>query len=71
MANKRISVTQENTTGRNTWFRDNRTAEIMSRADLVHRIEKGQYLHYHIRVTNGVKTPVSDPDGSENNNLDS
>jgi hypothetical protein len=70
MARKRISVTQENETGRNERFRDNYTGEDMSRAKLVRRIKRGEYKNYHVREINGIETPVSNPDGSEHNNLD-
>ena len=65
----RITTTSETERGRNTQFRDNRTHEQMSRAELVRRIKSGAYPNYHVRVVNGVKTPVSNPDGSESNNL--
>ena len=70
MANKRVTVTQESETGRNQRFHDNRTGADMTRAQFVKEIERGNYSHYHVREINGVKTPVSNPDGSENNNLD-
>lgn len=66
----RISTTRESDTGRNTKFRDNRTRQEMSRAELVRQIEAGNYPNYHVREINGVKTPISNPDRSENNNLD-
>lgn len=70
MANKRVTVTQESDTGRNQRFHDNRTGADMTRVAFVRKIEQGNYPNYHIRDINGVKTPVSNPDGSENNNLD-
>lgn len=69
MAFKRVSVTVENESGRNQRFHDNVTGEDFSRAQFVHRIEHGHYGAYHVRVVNGVKTPASNPDSSENNNL--
>lgn len=48
---------------------DNATGRNMSRAELVQRIENGQYQNYHVRVISGTKTPVSNPDQSEGNNL--
>ncbi len=66
---KRISVTSENENGRNTRFRDNYTGEDMTRSQFVKEIENGNYPNYHIRVINDVKTPVSNPDKSERNNL--
>ena len=66
---KRVSVTQESSSGRNQRFRDNNTRRNMSRQEFVRKIENGNYPNYHIREINGVKTPVSNPDQSENNNL--
>lgn len=70
MANKRISVTKENSTGRNQKFRDNRLGTEMTRAQFVKEIESNNYSNYHVRKINGVKTPVSNPDKLRNNNLD-
>lgn len=42
----------------------------LRRPSFVGKIESGAYENYHVRVINGVKTPVSNPDGSEGNNLD-
>lgn len=70
MARKRIKVTVENTTGRNEKFHDNCTGVDMTRSQLVKQIESGRYPNYHIRVINGIKTPVSNPDPNVENNLD-
>ncbi len=70
MPKKRITVTQESDTGRNKKFHDNKTGEDLTRAQLVRKIEKGEYEDYHVRKINNVKTPVSNPDSSKNNNLD-
>jgi hypothetical protein len=69
MANNRIKVVSENSTGRNTQFKDNRTGDVMSRAAFVKKIEAGGYPKFHVRKINGVKTPVSNPDNSDRNNL--
>ena len=66
---KRISVTRENSTGRNTNFHDNRTGADMTRAQFVRQINNGNYSDYHVRNINGVATPVSNPDRSSRNNL--
>lgn len=66
---KRISVTSENSTGRNMTFRDNYTGNNMTRAEFVRQINNGNYDNYHVRVINGVATPVSNPDSSSRNNL--
>lgn len=70
MARKRITVTSESDTGRNLRFHDNYTGRDMNRPEFVREIEGGNYPNYHVRNVNGVKTPVSNPDDSENNNLD-
>ncbi|GGJ92918.1 hypothetical protein GCM10007426_22440 [Alloalcanivorax dieselolei] len=70
MARKRISVTKESDSGRNLKFHDNVTGVDMTLKQFVKGIESGKYPGHHIRNINGVKTPVSNPDGSKNNNLD-
>jgi hypothetical protein len=67
---KRITVTQESDSGRNERFHDNYTGQDMTRGQLVREIERGNYPNYHVREINGVKTPVSNPDSTTNNNLD-
>jgi len=67
---KRITVTEESDTGRNEKFHDNHTGEDMTREQFVDKIEQGDYPNYHVRIINDIKTPVSDPDDSTNNNLD-
>lgn len=66
---KRISVTRETLTGRNTNFHDNYTGVDMTRAQFVRQINNGNYENYHVRNINGIPTPVSNPDSSRNNNL--
>ncbi len=66
----RIKVTQESDSGRNQRFHDTRTGADMTRAQFVKEIESDQYDNYHVRKINGVKTPVSNPDNTKNNNLD-
>ena len=70
MARKRITVTTETESGRNQKFHDNYTGTDMTRSQFVREIEAGNYEKYHVRVINGVKTPVSNPDSKTNNNLD-
>ena len=70
MARKRVTVTKESNTGRNQKLHDNYTGADMSRPDFVKQIESGNYSNYHVRNVNGVKTPVSNPDGKKKNNLD-
>ena len=69
MARKRITVTQESPTGRGLKFHDNRTGADMTRAQFVKQIEAGKYPNYHVRKLSGVKTPASNPDNREYNNL--
>ena len=66
---KRISVTNESDSGRNQAFRDNLTGRSMTRAEFVRQIQSGRYDNYHVRRVNGVPTPVSNPDRSDENNL--
>jgi hypothetical protein len=69
MARKRIIVTSESNSGRNNKFHDNYNGSDMSRALFVKQIEQGNYSNYHVRQINGVKTPVSNPNGREHDNL--
>lgn len=69
MSRKRIKVTNESNSGRNQQFHDNYTGDDMTRKQFVDKIRNGDYLNYHVRKINGVDTPVSNPDSSENNNL--
>ena len=67
---KRVTVTNENDSGRNLKFHDNYTGKNMSRAEFVKEIKGGNYDNYHVRKVKGLDTPVSNPDGKEGNNLD-
>ena len=69
MTRKRVTVTRETPTGRNQRFHDNHTGADMTRPQFVRKIEAGNYPNYHVRDVNGVKTPISNPDGKEGNNL--
>lgn len=66
---QRVSVTRENSTGRNTHFHDNYSGADMTRSQFVRQINNGNYENYHVRKINGVYTPVSNPDSSNKNNL--
>ena len=66
---KRIKVTQENKTGRNTKFHDNFTGANMTRAQFVKQIKNGNYENYTVKKINGLDTPVSKPDKTKDNNL--
>jgi len=67
---KNVVVTSESDSGRNLNFHDNKSGKDMTRAEFVRQIENGDFSDYHVRKINGVKTPVSNPDGKEGNNLD-
>lgn len=41
----------------------------MTRSQFVRQIQQGNYQNYHVRTINGIATPVSNPDGKTNNNL--
>jgi len=69
IARKRVSVTQENDTGRNTRFKDNYNGRSMTTKQFVNEIKAGNYPNHHVRNINGVDTPVSNPDKTKNNNL--
>lgn len=64
---KSIKVTAETKTGRNTRFKTNRGSR--TRQKLVQEIRAGKHKGYHVRIINGVATPVSNPDASKGNNL--
>ena len=66
---KSIKVIKKSSTGRNLKFQDKKTGKIMPLQTFVKTIEDGKYLGYHIRKIKGIKTPVSNPDRKEGNNL--
>ena len=66
----RVKVIKESDSGRNLRFRDTRTGQEMTRPQFVKKIEADQYPKYHVRKINKIKTPVSNPDNTTNNNLD-
>ena len=65
----RVTVNTESETGRNLTFHDNETGRNMNASQFARSIELGRYPGYHVRNINGIKTPVSNPDGDTNNNL--
>ena len=68
MASKKIVVTGESPTGRNLRF-DVPGQGNLSRQRLVQEIRAGEHPDYHVRVINGLPTPVSNPNGRESDNL--
>lgn len=69
MKNRRVKVIKENDSGRNERFKDCTNGNEMTRNQFVKEIKKGNYEEYYVRKINGLDTPVSKPDGKENNNL--
>lgn len=67
---KSVVVIVESNSGRNQKFHDNKSGQNMSRTEFVKQIEQGNFSDYHVRKVNGLKTPVSNPDRKESNNLD-
>ena len=65
----RVSVTKESDTGRNQKFVDNKTNDEMTRAQFVKEIDAGKYPDYHVRIIDGVKTPASNPNNNDDDNL--
>lgn len=69
MKKHRVKVIKENDSGRNERFKDCTNGNEMTRKQFVKEIQKGNYEEYYVRKINGLDTPVSKPDGKENNNL--
>ena len=70
MGNKpKVLVVKESPSGRNEVFKDTQTGKTMTRNQFVKQIEQKKYPDFHVRVINGQKTPVSNPDKSSDNNL--
>ncbi|MGR6871162.1 hypothetical protein ACU6U9_02385 [Pseudomonas sp. HK3] len=65
----RVSVIKESDTGRNQNFVDNKTGDEMTRAQFVKEIDAGKYPDYHVRSIDGVKTPASNPNNNDDDNL--
>lgn len=66
---KPVKVTDESDSGRNLRFRDPNSGEEMTRPQFVREIERGNYPDYHVREIDGIKTPCSNPNASERDNL--
>ncbi len=64
-----VTVTQESDTGRNKKFIDNKTGNEMTRAQFAKKIDAGEYPDYHVKNIHGLRTPVSNPNGNEGDNL--
>ena len=69
MAGKsKITVTSESDSGRNVRFNVAGQGDV-SRRTLVQQIRGGEHEDYHVRIINRLATPVSNPNGSEGDNL--
>ena len=66
---KNVRSIAQNSTGRNITFKDISSGTKMTRSQFVTKIENNKYSDYHVRTINGIKTPCSNPDRSERNNL--
>ena len=66
---EKVITKKETNTWRNIIFQDLKTWKTMTRNQLVKEIDKWNYPNYHIRIINGKKTPVSNPDWKKWNNL--
>ena len=68
--NKSVIAASEDRKGRNHAFTDVQSGKSFSREEFVQLIEAGRFPEYHIRVINGIKTPVSNPNHKLTDNLD-
>lgn len=66
---KPVMVLKENKSGRNTEFIDLSTSQIFDRDEFVQLIKAGKYPDYIVATVKGVLTPMSKPDGIQQNNL--
>lgn len=64
----KITTTLESPTGRNLRF-DVPGQGNVTRQALVQQIRAGEQPGYHVRVINRLATPVSNPNGTESDNL--
>ena len=66
---KNVRSIAQNSTGRNITFKDVSSGTKMTISQFVSKIENNKYPDYHVRTINGIKTPCSNPDRNERNNL--
>lgn len=67
MTKKDYKVTRESDTGRNLEF--DAKGKQLTRAQFCNEIDAGKHEDFYVRKINGVRTPVSKPDGNKDNNL--
>ncbi|RAP33310.1 hypothetical protein DID77_03325 [Candidatus Marinamargulisbacteria bacterium SCGC AG-439-L15] len=60
---------QESEIGRNQYFLDCSTGDILDRDAFVTAIESGKYPGYTVSTIDSIKTPLSKPDKVTTNNL--
>ena len=65
----RLKTIKQSSTWRNIKFKDNFKWNVFTRIEVVKKIQRWELKNYHIRNINWVKTPVSNPDSTKNNNL--
>ena len=66
---KPIVALAKSKSGRNEVYYDLIKRVIMSREELVARIQSGAYRGYSVKIIGGVETPVSRRDGKRINNI--
>ena len=66
---KPVKVIQESESGRNQYFLDCSTGDILDRETFVTAIESGNYPGYTVSTIDSIKTPMSKPDVVTSNNL--
>ncbi len=64
-----MKVTKESSSGRNLEFQKKGGGPKISRVKFSKQIKEGKHPDYTVKKINGLDTPVSKPDNSENNNL--
>ena len=72
MSKGKLVVIKETKTGENIEFQNTGNNEILSKSELIYRLEKGNSSYnedYYIKHQNGNKYIVSKPDGDKKNNL--
>lgn len=68
-SNRPVIVLKETETGRNELFCDLSNGNIFDCERFVSLIERGEYSGYTVASIDGLKTPMSKPDGVKSNNL--
>lgn len=72
MAKGKLVVIKETKTGENIKFKNTENNEILTKSELISRLEKGNLSYngnYYIKHQDGNKYIASKPDGDKKNNL--